>query len=287
MGNNCLLPPRHKTILEAILREGNPYGKPREDRRKPYPNMEYRREAEYLFFGGCTATYLLPEMVRDALNILQAGGVQYAFLGVEEPCCGSVLIRSGYAKDAEKLALQNLRLFEKKSVSKVITICSGCYRTFKIDYPELLGDTGFKVYHISEIISDLLSKEKIKLKKLDEAEEKVTYHDPCHLGVHCGVYDQPRNILQEIYGNCFVEMVRNRRDSRCCGAGGGVKSALPEISVAMAEQRLLDATDVGAKLLLTSCPFCLINLNDAAKQRKNDTQIIDFVHIVAKQLLNT
>jgi heterodisulfide reductase subunit D len=285
MNSGYMLPPRHKAIAEAIEREGNPYGRPREDRKRPYPTADPQKKGEdvYLFFGGCTAAYLIPEMIGDSLRILQAGKVPYAFLGSEEPCCGSVLFRSGYSKSAETLAHRNMKLFNRRGFSKIITICSGCYRTFKIDYPEIFGETGMKVYHISEIISELLGEGRIKLKARHES--KVTYHDPCHLGVHCGVFDQPRSVIKEIYGDSYIEMVRNRKDSRCCGAGGGVKSALPEISVTMAGQRLLDATETGARKLVTSCPFCLINLRDAAKQGRNEIKIYDLAGVVAAQLI--
>ncbi|HJX24432.1 MAG TPA: (Fe-S)-binding protein [Candidatus Bathyarchaeia archaeon] len=278
----CMLPPRHKKFAEAIRAEGNPYDRPKKDRQKPYSTIVIDRDGEYLFFGGCTSTYLLPEVIQDSLKILRAGKVSHTFLGMDEPCCGSVMFRAGYSKSAEELALKNVKLFNQSGFSKIITVCSGCYRTFKVDYPELLGDVDFKVYPISEIISNLLREKRIRLNPI--VEELVTYHDPCHLGIHCGVFDQPRDVIKNAYGTSFVEMVRNREDSRCCGAGGGVKSAFPEISVAMAEQRLLDAKATGAKRLLTSCPFCILNLRDAANQKRIDFAIDDLTTIVAKQL---
>ena len=284
MNAGCLLPPRHKAIAEAIEREGNPYGRPREDRDRSYPPVDPAKKGEnaYLFFGGCTAAYLVPDMIRDSLKILEAGKVPYTFLGSEEPCCGSVLFRSGHSRSAEALVYRNMKLFNGRGFSKIITICSGCYRTFKIDYPEIFGETGMNVFHISEIISELLCEGRIKLNGSNI--DKVTYHDPCHLGIHCGVFDQPRSVIKEIYGDSFIEMVRNRKDSRCCGAGGGVKSALPELSVTMADQRLMDAAEIGARTLVTSCPFCLINLRDAAKQGKREVRIDDLAGIVAAQI---
>ena len=277
-----MLPPKHKTFADAIGAEGNPYGRPRKDRQRPYPAVTNNRESEYLFFGGCTAAYLLPEVIQDSLRILQAGKVSHTFLGADEPCCGSVMFRSGYSKAAEELALRNVKLFKERGFKKIITVCSGCYRTLKMDYPQLLGDVGFKVYHISEIISSLVEEGRIKLDQV--AEGLVTYHDPCHLGLHCGVYDEPRDVIKNVYGAQFVEMTRNRKDARCCGAGGGVKSAFPEISVAMAEQRLLDAKATGSKSLLTACPFCLLNLRDAANRKKMDFAVNDLTSVVAKQL---
>ena len=129
----------------------------------------------------------------------------------------------------------------------------------------------FKVLHISEYLDS-------KDLKLSSFDKKVTYHDPCRLGRHAGVYKSPRNVISKIPGVDFKEMSRNSATSRCCGGGGGVRSAYPELSSQISAGRVKEASF--ADVLITSCPFCVNNLNVGKEQIKADVEIIDLVELI-------
>jgi heterodisulfide reductase subunit D len=135
----------------------------------------------------------------------------------------------------------------------MITSCAGCFKTIKHDYPKT-GKLNFEVKHTLEFIIDLIESGKLKLK--NEVKMKVTYHDPCHLGRHSSVYDAPRKLLNLIPGVELIEMERTRENSRCCGAGGGLKSGYPDIQNKISQTRIKEAEATGATELVSACPFC-------------------------------
>jgi heterodisulfide reductase subunit D len=147
---------------------------------------------------------------------------------------------------------------------KILVSCAGCYNTLKNDYNELFG-VNLDVIHTLELISQLISDGKLLVKKIPN---KVTYHDPCHLGRHSGLYEKPREAIMEIC--TLVEMDRNRENSRCCGAGSGVRSAYPDTALLVAQRRIEDAEDTKAELIVTACSFCILNLQNALKHRMNE-----------------
>ena len=135
----------------------------------------------------------------------------------------------------------------------MITSCSGCFKTIKEDYPRV-EKLHFEVMHTVEFLRRLYEEGKLVFK--NRVEKKITYHDPCHLGRAAGVFDDPRFILQAIPGLELVEMPRNREYSRCCGAGGGLKSGYPDIQNRMSQRRIREAEETGAQELVSACPFC-------------------------------
>ncbi len=207
-----------------------------------------------IYFQGCTARDKLKRISKSTQNLLDQARVEYTILDDEE-CCGSVLLRTGFTEDAQE-AME--KTFQKLEGERVVVSCAGCYRTFQEDYPQLVGEVD--VVHISQLIEELLADGKLQLQK---EEVKVTYHDPCHLGRHLGEYQAPRRVLEE--KGDLVEMDKNREEARCCGSGGGVKSAYPELSRSMAERRVEDAQKTGADLLVTCCPFCVLNLESVGE----------------------
>jgi len=211
-----------------------------------------------IYFQGCTAREKLKRISESTQELLDKCKVEYTVLEDEE-CCGSVLLRTGFREDARETMQKT---YQKLQGEKVVVSCAGCYRTFTEDYPEVLG-VEVEVVHISQLLKDLLSE-----LHLEREDLKVTYHDPCHLGRHRGEYQAPRSVIQEKAE--LVEMDKNREEARCCGSGGGVKSAYPELSLDMATRRVEDAQKTGADLLVTCCPFCLLNLESAGKMRVLD-----------------
>jgi len=147
----------------------------------------------------------------------------------------------------------------------VLTSCAGCYKTLKEDYENI------DVIHISQLLNNLISEGKLNFSKNDF---KVTYHDSCHLGRHMEIFDDPRSVIESVAD--LVEMENNRENSLCCGAGGGVKSAYPEIADEMAKSRIGQAKDTECEILITACPFCKLNLEN------DEMEVLDLTEFLVK-----
>ncbi|MGB9980631.1 (Fe-S)-binding protein [Methanobacterium sp.] len=220
-----------------------------------------------IYFRGCVAREKLNNIAKSTEKILKHAGIDYKILD-NETCCGSFLLRTGFAREAEEVMKNTLKEIGEE---KIITSCAGCYKTFKKDYKEILG-VELNVMHTSQLFNDLIKMGKVEPMFLDKT---VTYHDPCHLGRHLEEYDAAREILDNITN--LVEMGRNKEKSRCCGAGGGVRAAFPDITENIAKMRIKEAEDVEAEILVTSCPFCILNLKSVSNDGK---KIMDLSEII-------
>jgi Fe-S oxidoreductase len=219
-----------------------------------------------IYFQGCTAREKLKNISQNTQKILDTAGVDYSILE-DEQCCGSILLRTGFQEDAREI-MENT--FGKLKGEKIVVSCAGCYRTLKDDYPKFFGEE-LDVIHISQLLLELIKEGKIQIEMEDL---KVTYHDPCHLGRHCEEYESPRRVISE--KAMLLEMDKNRENARCCGAGGGVKSAYPDLSSEIALKRVDDALETGADLLVTCCPFCVLNLESEKLKVMDLTEFVLF-----------
>jgi len=272
----------HRNILESVRRNHNPY-REEHKRRFNWLSEPTSEQPESLYFAGCTASYREREIASSTASILGELKVEWGVLGGEEWCCGSPLLRIGYRRQAEELAEHNVKAIQESGAERVIFSCSGCYKTFKEDYPKLLGnDLPFKPMHIVEFLEEQLREGKLKLKS--GVATPTTYHDPCHLGREAQVYEAPRAILKTLCGERLVEMKRNRKNAWCCGAGGGVKSAMPDFALWTATERVKEARGAGAELLVSACPFCKRNLSDAVKASGVALEVKDITELVAESL---
>ena len=224
-----------------------------------------------LYFRGCTAREKLNSISKATERILRAANIKFETLD-DEKCCGSVLLRTGFLDDAIEQMNSNLKDLEGKVI---LTSCAGCYKTLKEDYKKYLG-IDLKVIHISQLLEQLIKEDKISLKGKDNL--KVTYHDSCPLGGHAGEYEAPRNVIKAI--SDLVEMENIREKSRCCGSGGGVKSAYGDLSNSIADLRIKEAKGTDADLLVTACPFCKLNLNENSE----DLDVLDLSEFVLRHL---
>lgn len=245
----------HSSLLLSIKNYGNPWFQPRSARMKWARGLNLPKAApsqqEVLFFAGCTSavTKALNRGLVASARLMQRAGVNFAIMGTDEPCCGSTLLRVGQTEEFEKLAKGNVKKFESLGIKRIVTACPGCYVTLKKS-AEMSGSK-IEVFHIAQEIASLVRDGKLKLKK---SSEKMTYHDPCHLGRLGGVFDEPREIVKAVAD--LVEMQNSRYESRCCGAGAGLQSAFPKLSRELASKRIAEAKATGATTLVTSCPFC-------------------------------
>lgn len=245
----------HSSILLSIKNYGNPWFQPRSARNRWAKGLNLPKAApgqqDVLFFAGCTSavTKQLNKGLVASAKLLQKAGVKFAIMGQDEPCCGSTLLRVGQTDAFKELSAENVKKLEAFGIKKVVTACPGCYTTLK----KALEESGskIKVEHISQEIAGLVKQGKLKLKK---SSERMTYHDPCHLGRLGGVFEEPRDIVKAVAN--LVEMPNNRYESRCCGAGAGLQSAFPKLSKDLAARRVAEAKATGATTIVTSCPFC-------------------------------
>jgi heterodisulfide reductase subunit D len=285
---NKLAPlPAHEEIIKSIENYDNPWMQPRTQRSRWSKRIEnevkikdaLKEKCDVLFFVGCTAAYdpNIRGMAVDTARVLGSAGVDFGTLGNEEGCCGSTLLRTGLIDSAKKSVQKNIALFEKISPSMIVTSCAGCYKTIRQDYPRL-GKVRAKVIHSTQLIGDLIENKNLVLSKRIDA--KVTFHDPCHLGRHNKLYDEPRKILESIPGLKLIEMERTREESRCCGAGGGVKTAFPDLAQKIATMRVEDAEKTGADILTTSCPFCYQSLKAALEAKGSKIRMADLMELV-------
>jgi heterodisulfide reductase subunit D len=203
-------------------------------------------------------------------------------LSPEEWCCGSPALRVGKRELFAEIAKHNSEAIKKAGIKRIVTSCAGCYRTLKIDYPEFVGKLPVEIVHTSELLANLIKDGRLKLKGV--ISETVTYHDPCHLGRHCGVYEPPRDVLKSIQGITYVELPRNRQSAWCCGAGGGVKSGYPDFALWTAKDRLKEVEVAGAKALVSTCPFCATNFKDTIKDTTSKLKFYDLTELVLKAL---
>lgn len=276
-------------IRDNILKTGNVYASAQADRIEIYPPAlkekankgELKAKAETLLFMGCVPSYLDMKMVPSLLKPLDEADVDYTVLATDENCCGFPLFLMG-SKDFETHALQLMERIEATGAKELVTPCAGCFKTFKKLYPKL-HDMGIEVHHSVTYFDKLIQEGRLKFK--GDLGKKVTYHDPCDLGRALQIFEEPRRILQAIPGLEFVEMARNRLQARCCGGGGGVQAFDPEMSVAMAAERVRDALAVGAEIIVSGCAACKDNLRKGAKAipkgERGKIKIMDITEIVA------
>lgn len=272
---------KHKASYLFITTKHNPFNEDPELRTNWLPkDIELSKNPEVLFFPGCTSSYRMYELAISGVKILQKLKIPFTILGKDEWCCGSVLLRTGQTNAIVKLVEHNINAIEGRGVKTVITTCSGCYNTIKNDYPKYLGKLGFEIMHISQFLLKQINERKLKLKKLNK---KITYHDPCHLGRHAKVYDEPRELLKEL-GCELIEMKRIKTLSRCCGAGGGFKAQFPEKALAIAVDRVKEAERTNAEILTTMCPFCKLNLTEGVKKANLNMEVKDTSELVLEAM---
>jgi heterodisulfide reductase subunit D len=217
-----------------------------------------------IYFRGCVVREKLSNIADATEEILKHAGVDYSIID-DEGCCGSFLLRTGYREDALEVMNETLKMLQDHDLKDetILVSCAGCYNTLKNDYKDEF-DVKLNVVHTSELIKRLINEDKLKVKK---SNLKATYHDPCHLGRHSNIYEEPRQVVSKTCN--LVEMNHNREHSRCCGAGAGVKSAFPDTALEVASRRIKDADDTGAEILVTSCSFCILNLENALENKQN------------------
>lgn len=270
--------------LESIYKHGNPWGRIRSQRSEWTDGLkvdQFSDEADLLYYVGCTAAYdpRMQNIAKSIVKILDTARVNFGTLGNEESCCGDPAYSIGERGLFELLLEDNKTLFEIHGVQHMITTSPHCYNAFKKRYDKI----NFEVQHYTQYIANLVDIGTLKLSK--EIDKTIIFHDPCFLGKQNNLYYEPRKILENIPGVNLVEFERSREKSLCCEGGGG-RMWIEVSGERLAEIRVREAVNLGAKILATSCPFCLSTLDDAVKTLGYDAmlEVMDVAEIVSEAI---
>jgi Fe-S oxidoreductase len=267
--------------------------------------------APILLFAGCEVCREADasSVVRKLALLLAHSGVDFAVLGDAEGCCGLPAYWTGHRDIFARTAADTARRFDKSGAETIVTASGSCLGAIRSKYPEYARRPRAQVVHATEFLARLIEEGRLRLPT--PVVRKVTYHDPCYLGRQSepplawegeyrkthgcmtyadppreinrgvrGVFDEPRRILRAINALDFVEMDRIREYAFCCGGGGGVPQAYPELARGTALHRIEEAAGVGAECLVTACHHCRANLNEAQQSTEDALPIVDIIDLV-------
>lgn len=237
-------------------------------------------QVDLLYWVGCTAALETRNMkVAAAMaKILQNAVINFGILGTEESCCGDPARRMGNEYLFQVQARKNIEILKGYNIKKIVATCPHCFNTIKKEYPQFGGE--FEVIHHSQLIAGLIRQGRVRPKAL--LDQKVTYHDSCYLGRYNNIYEAPRQIVRAVFKGEPLEMERNRRNSFCCGGGGG-RFWMPErIGKRINEERTEEVMKTGAKTVITACPYCLQMFEDAirTKEAQKSLKALDIAEIM-------
>jgi len=241
-------------------------------------------DVEYLYWVGCAAS--LDERGRKqaqgTARMLKKAGVSFAILGPKESCTGDPARRFGNEYLWQEQAKANIATLQEVGAKKIVASCPHCFNTIKNEYPSLGGE--FEVIHHAELLDHLVRTGRLVPEQ--RVEQKVTYHDPCYLGRHNRIFDEPRSVLNAIPGVEQIEMRRCRERGFCCGAGGARMWLEERIGTRVNEDRTDEALATGADVVATACPYCMIMLDDAvrAKGRQDEVSVVDLSQMLERSL---
>jgi Fe-S oxidoreductase len=273
------------TVAGSLRAEGNPFDMERAKRAdwaQGLPVKAYTEGMEILYFPGCYLSYdpRLKKVAAATAAILNKAGVDFGILGSRESCCGESIRKTGNEEVFKHLARENIKAFIDHGVKRILVSSPHCYHSFKNEYPEFA--VNFEIVHISQFLRELMDQG--RLKPARPYEKKLTYHDPCYLGRHNGIFDAPRDVLKQIPGADLTEMQDCRENSFCCGGGGGRIWMETPRGERFSDLRLKQAVATGAEVLVTACPYCITNFTDSSLGLDDGgaIEIKDITEIVAQ-----
>ena len=280
-----------QNTFNHMERAGNPFGMAADERLAwakglPFavPTLAQKSDPEVLYWVGCAVAFdpRAQKIARSLATIFNSAGVDWAVLGNDEKCTGDTARRAGNEYLFAQMADENVAALNEIKPKTIVTTCPHCFHTIANEYPQFGGN--FMVKHHTEFIDELVRSGKLRLAA--NGSDSVTYHDPCYLGRHNGVFDQPRALIQAA-GAELSEPRRNQRNSFCCGAGGGQFWKEEEKGTErVSTNRYRELKETGAKTVATGCPFCMRMITEEAAKEEPETamEVLDVAEIIAKQL---
>jgi len=267
----------------SLVAEGNPLNGKRAQRAEWADGLNvktFEEGVDLLYFVGCYMSYdpRLKKVAVATANILNKSGVDFGILGSKENCCGESIRKAGGEQEFRNLAKENIKTFIDHGVKRVLVSSPHCYHTFVNEYSEFM--VNFEVVHITQLLAELIADGRLELSAAYG--KKVTYHDPCYLGRHNGIYEQPREVLRKTPGLELREMPESREHSLCCGGGGGRIWMETPKSERFSDLRVQQAADSGAEVLVTSCPYCITNFEESRLAMEGDDalEVKDITEII-------
>jgi Fe-S oxidoreductase len=282
-----IVPDALRISAKNIAGVANPLGEEPGKRGDWAKNLGVKKFApgvEILYFPCCIPAYD-PDAKRISqatATILSKLGIDFGILGNEEKCCGEAIRKAGYEDTFQSLAQSNINAFNSSGAKTVVVSSPHCYHTFKNEYPELGGK--FQVLHITQYLASLIDQGKLKFSK--EINKKVIYSDPCYLGRHNGIYDEPRKVLQSIPGLELIEFPDSREDAVCCGGGGGRIWMETVKGERFSDIRVEQALEKGADVIALACPYCFLNYRDSmlTMDKAEVIEVKDITELVAEAI---
>lgn len=243
--------------------------------------------ADVAYFAGCNISFkgTLAFIGENTVKLFNHLGLNFTILGEEEYCCGNPYFVGGEWEKGKELARHHLEQLKKLGVKTVVFNCPGCHRAFSEEYPRMLGEEaieGFEFLPFSTFVARMIREGKLKF--TSEYKHVVTWHDPCELGRHQGIYDDSRYVLNSIPGLELREMKHTRNKADCCGGGGLLKGTNPLMSVRISGRRVGAAEKTGAEILASECPSCTMSFTDGIEDRKSKIVFKDLSQIVVEAL---
>jgi len=272
-----------RSAMGSLGGNGNPWGEERDNRSDWAQDLNVRpfsQDMELLYFPCCVPAYdaKLRRIARATARILQAADVPFGILGPKENCCGESVRKAGNSELFENLMRGNITAFEEAGVTDVLVSSPHCYTTFKEDYTG--AGAHLRVFHVTQYLARLIEDGRLTFTK--ELNKKVVYHDPCYLGRHNGIYDEPRKILESIPCLEVMDEVDSRENSLCCGGGGGRIWMETKKGERFSDILVEQALSLGADMLVTACPYCLLNFRDSVvtSEKENLLEVRDISELV-------
>ncbi|MCI0334773.1 MAG: 4Fe-4S dicluster domain-containing protein [Planctomycetes bacterium] len=278
--------------LQKTERAGNPWGMAASDRLAwaaglDVPLASERPDFEWLYWVGCAAAYdrRAQKVARSVARLLKAANVNFAVLGTEERCTGESARRMGDEFLFQQLAEQNVATFASRGAKKILAHCPHCVNSLRNDYSQFGGQ--FEVVHHSQLLSELVQQGRLKPAAHGKsAAGSITYHDPCYLARVSGVTEPPRAVLAASASGTgqatVVELPRNRRQTACCGAGGGRMWFDDALAQRVGQTRVREIAASGSDTVAVACPFCLVMLTDGLAAHRPDVQVRDIAEVLAE-----
>ena len=284
-------------LLRNLENSGNPWGAAAQDRLDWAKGMEddivvvngrIPPDVQYLYWVGCAGAFddRAKKAVRAFAELMRKAGVSFAVLGTQESCSGDPARRMGNEYLYQEMAKANIETLKAKGTRKIVASCPHCFNTIANEYPDFGGD--FEVIHHTQLLAELVKSGKLKPEQNVDA--KVTYHDPCYLARHNDVTKQPRTVVGAIPGVESTEMHRCKSRTFCCGAGGArmwmEETAGKRINI----ERIEEALGTNPDIVSTGCPYCMIMLDDAVKDKvqkkeaSENVQVLDVAQILARSV---